>query len=71
VRDALVTSWGGVYGGRAYSTSVGAAGSGAYYWSSTQSGNENAYRLFFNTSGYVNPQDDNDKRYGFQVRCVK
>jgi uncharacterized protein (TIGR02145 family) len=41
----------------------------AYYWSSTESGTNNAYVLYYN-SGNLNVNADN-KFNGFQVRCVK
>ncbi|WP_251623692.1 DUF1566 domain-containing protein [Odoribacter lunatus] len=40
------------------------------YWSSTWISATNAYNMNFN-SGAVNPQNNNNKYWGFAVRCVK
>jgi uncharacterized protein (TIGR02145 family) len=66
-----VTTWGGVYGGHAYSTSVNYTGSEAYYWSSSEYTTTNASNVNFSTSGLVYPQYNYGKYRGFQVRCVK
>jgi uncharacterized protein (TIGR02145 family)/prepilin-type N-terminal cleavage/methylation domain-containing protein len=44
-------------------------GSGGYYWSSTQSSATFAYSLYF-VSTIVGPAYNNNKYYGFAVRCV-
>ena len=43
-------------------------GTNGYYWSSTVNGN-NSRNLNFN-SGNVNPANNNNRAYGFSVRCV-
>ncbi|MDE5906068.1 MAG: hypothetical protein K2G66_00305, partial [Alistipes sp.] len=50
-------------------TSVGGTG---VYWSSSASaaGNANASYLNFNSTN-VNPQNSNNRAYGFTVRCVQ
>ena len=53
----------GSYGGALYD-----AGSGGYYWSSTESNSDGAYRLTFN-SGSAGLSYSN-KAHGFSVRCV-
>jgi len=45
-------------------------GSNGYYWSSTWYSEASARSLGFNSAG-VNPQDFNDRRYGFTVRAVQ
>ena len=45
------------------------AGTNGFYWSSTQNSSTNAYDMNFN-SGNVNT-NNNDKRNGFSVRCVR
>jgi len=47
------------------------AGSGGYYWSSTVDNdtNTNAYGLYFYSEN-VHPGGNNDRSYGFSVRCV-
>ena len=44
-------------------------GSNGNYWSSSPFGT-NAYNLNFNSGG-VNPANNNNRAYGFSVRCVK
>ncbi|MBQ3429836.1 InlB B-repeat-containing protein [Candidatus Saccharibacteria bacterium] len=44
-----------------------------YYWSSTATSSDSgtyAYNLRMTYGGYLNPQVDYDKTYGFTVRCV-
>jgi hypothetical protein len=67
----LPDHWG--YGGYAYGSYVGDVSKQAFYWSSTDySINANyAYNLCFDKTGFVNPQNYDNKYYGFQVRCVK
>jgi uncharacterized protein (TIGR02145 family) len=68
-----ISVWGGIYGGFVGTTidRVYEIGSYADYWSSTvQEDGTNVYRLSVRKTGYVNPQDIRDKRYGLQVRCV-
>jgi len=45
-------------------------GSNGNYWSATQNNATNGYNLNFN-SGNSNPSNNNDKAYGFSVRCVQ
>ncbi len=61
----------GVLGGYGNGSSVNNAGSQGRYWSSTYNNTNNAYNLYFNSSGNVNPQNNNNKNLGFAVRCVK
>ena len=49
------------------SSSAGAVGD---YWSSVARSSNNAYTLYFSSSG-VNPQEYWDKQYGQSVRCVR
>ena len=55
-------------GGYLIGSSLYAAGSDGLYWSSTPDGSSYAYSLYF-TSGNVDTYDDN-RVYGFSVRCV-
>ena len=55
--------------GYVYGGSVDVAGRYAYYWSSTVSGGNVAYYLYFGSS-YVNPENYSNRLYGFSVRCV-
>ncbi len=41
-----------------------------YYWSSTLKDDNFAYELYFASSDYVNPFNDNDRLIGRSVRCV-
>jgi len=41
-----------------------------YYWSAAPTG-RNAYSLFFDSSGYVNPSYSNYRAYGYSVRCLQ
>ena len=50
-------------------TSVYAAGTNGFYWSSTYNGSRNACRLNFH-SGSVNPQNNGIRNSGFSVRLV-
>ena len=50
-------------------TSVHDVGSGGYYWSSSYSESNNAFRLYFNSSS-VYPGYGNDRYFGFSVRLV-
>jgi uncharacterized protein (TIGR02145 family) len=64
-------TWGGVYGGYGDGTSVNNKGTNMNFWTTTGAGT-NAYNLNINfTSGNINPQNYNNQRYGFQVRCVR
>ena len=51
-------------------TSLNNRGTNGNYWSSTFNSATNAYNLNFNASG-VNPQNNNNRRYGFTVRAVQ
>ena len=46
------------------------AGTWGNYWSSVQNSSSNAYNMNLNSSS-VNPSNNNDKRNGFSVRCVR
>ncbi len=50
--------------------SLNFAGQHGEYWSSVTYDSDSAYELYFNGSG-VSPQNNNGKRYGFSVRCVR
>jgi uncharacterized protein (TIGR02145 family) len=72
LRDKYLNSWGGAYGG--YCDSDGtlySQGSIARYWSQSEYSSGRAYSLRFDTSGYVDPQDYNNKYHGFTLRCVR
>lgn len=56
--------------GRRDGTTVGFAGSGGYYWSSTAQSATNAYNLYF-CSSYVNLQNNYSRCFGFSVRLVQ
>jgi len=57
-------------GDRKYSTgALENAGTNGFYWSSTYNNSTNAYNMYFNSSN-VNT-NNNDKRNGFSVRCVR
>ena len=45
-------------------------GSNGYYWSCSPNNATNGYNLNFN-SGNVNPSNNNNRAYGFPVRCVQ
>lgn len=53
------------------SGSLGNLPGNAYYWSSSPngSGSNNGGNLNFNSGG-VNPRNNNNRSYGFSVRCV-
>jgi uncharacterized protein (TIGR02145 family) len=51
-------------------TSLNNRGSNGYYWSSSYNNSSNAYNLNFNSSN-VNPQNNNNRYYGFSVRAVQ
>ena len=55
--------------GLASSSSMGAQGSGGYYWSSTVYNSNRAYHFYRNSSG-IRPSVISDKDGGFSVRCV-
>lgn len=50
-------------------TSLSDRESRGHYWSSTYDSSTNARNLYFNSSN-VNPQSNDDRRYGFSVRAV-
>ena len=56
--------------GRYNSGSFGDGGSYGFYWSATSRSSASGYSLIFR-SGYVSPANDDYRRYGFSVRCVK
>ena len=51
-------------------TSLNYRGSNGFYWSSSFYSSTNARNLNFNSSN-VNPQNNNERRYGFSVRPVQ
>ncbi len=57
-----------VYGGFVNSSSLVAADSNGYYWSSTAVNNNIAYILYFTIS--VSPSINGNRYYGYSVRCV-
>jgi hypothetical protein len=66
--NTLIDAW--IYGGYANGISVNEVSTNAYYWSSTETGNNFAHSLLCYGS-YLRPQDTTYKTNGFQVRCVK
>jgi uncharacterized protein (TIGR02145 family) len=65
----LRATWLGVYSGLYYGN-LSDQGNGGYFWSSTPSGNNNAYEMSFtNLSAYPSTHTLN-RRYGMAVRCV-
>ncbi len=59
-----------VVGRRDYSSgALEVAGTYGYYWSSVQYDSISAYRMSFSSSGMNT--SNNDRRYGFSVRCVR
>jgi len=72
VTDNYITRWGGAFGG--YCLSDGTLlrqGSWALYWSQSESSDDNGFYLFFDSDGYLYPQDWSGKNYGFTLRCVR
>jgi uncharacterized protein (DUF302 family) len=66
----LISAWG--YGGYAKGSSMNEVNSDAYYWSSTQYDNLNAYFLYYYNGGLgVSVYYTYTKDVGMQVRCVK
>ena len=65
--STLVNAWG--YGGEVSDNTMFHVFSQANYWSSTETNSNIAYRLYY-SSGNLNVANNN-KRLGFQVRCVK
>ncbi len=64
------TNWLGVLSGL-YLNGLSRQGSGGYWWSSTAVGATYAYGLTLGSgSTLVYPANNNDKVYGFAVRCV-
>ena len=55
-------------GGR-FGTDTDEVGDYGYYWSSTEDGSSYAYKLNF-YDGYLNPENYDDRNYGFAVRLV-
>jgi uncharacterized protein (TIGR02145 family) len=51
-------------------TTLNNSGSNGNYWSSSFNSSTNAYNMNFNSSA-VNPQNNNNRRYGFSVRAVQ
>ena len=51
-------------------TSLNNRGTNGNYWSSTWNSETNARNMNFNSTG-VNPQNNNNRRYGFTVRAVQ
>jgi hypothetical protein len=66
--STLVDAWG--YGGYARESSVSGLSTYAHYWSSSENSNNTAFILFYSESGTLGVISEN-KRYGYQVRCVK
>ena len=59
-----------LYSGYYYSSQLYYVGSDGFWWSSTVLNTYRSYSLYLSSSGYVYPQSDNVKYYGFAVRCV-
>ena len=59
--------WG--YGCNITRGSLSNDGTNGYYWSASPNNTNNGYNLNFN-SGNVNPQNNNNRAYGFSVRPV-
>ncbi|MDD3211528.1 MAG: hypothetical protein PHH34_10345, partial [Bacteroides graminisolvens] len=58
-------------GYRYYSTGAfNVVGTYGFYWSASPNSTY-GYSLYFNSSGSVNPADNNLRAYGFSVRCVQ
>ena len=57
--------YGGYWGGSSRYLS-----SGGLYWSSVVYDSLASYILYFNANGYLFPQYDNDRYYGYSVRCI-
>jgi uncharacterized protein (TIGR02145 family) len=72
VIEHYINRWGGTYCGLVDGDgtlyNVGTAG---HYWSSTPFSDTYANYMVFTASGYVRPQDNPYKYYGFPVRCVQ
>ncbi|MBR2989521.1 hypothetical protein IKF40_01130 [Candidatus Saccharibacteria bacterium] len=58
-----------VFAGYWYGANANNRGANGSYWSSSVSGSNNAYYLYFRSTD-VNPANGNSKRYGYSVRCV-
>ncbi len=65
--------WGGAYGGNTNPAgSTVALGSYAQYWSQTEAITDAGYNLrLMPSSGYISPQSNHHKYYGFTLRCVR
>ncbi len=69
--SSLSTTWYPASGFRYYSDGgLGNVGNGGDYWSASPSGYY-AYTLVFFYDGFVNPSYDNDRAFGFSVRCLQ
>ena len=65
------TTWYPASGFRYYSDGgLGNVGNGGHHWSASPSGYY-AYTLVFFYDGFVNPSYDNDRAFGFSVRCLQ
>ncbi|MCL2028571.1 MAG: hypothetical protein FWG79_08835 [Bacteroidales bacterium] len=69
----MVTSfWGGPLGGNCNANgTLNNQGSNGNYWTSTSQSATNAFNLYFDTNGWVDPQNNNNKDNGLTLRCVR
>ena len=58
-------TYGGDWGGESWDV-----GSYGYYWSSVVSNESTSYSLYFDVNGYLDPQYEIYRDYGYSVRCV-
>jgi hypothetical protein len=71
----LGSEWGSEWGTGGYANDINNVSqwtNTGNYWSSTESGDSRAYHLWYNIDNdLVSVQVTGERRYGFQVRCVK
>jgi uncharacterized protein (TIGR02145 family) len=66
------SAWEGVRGGYSYTDgTVRVQGTSGYYWSSTVTNGPNAKALYFHAGHASHGHSDQNKYYGFLVRCVR
>jgi len=70
VLDNYITRWGGIFGG-GFAEGLWGQGSFGNYWSKSQSSLSWGIRLYFITSGIVDPQQTASKSEGYALRCVR
>ena len=69
-RQAFESAFAPLYAGYYRTGSIDDGGVNANYWASTVDGADNAYYAYFDTDGNANSANDNDRDFGFQVRCL-